>query len=114
MRRRIGLALVLGVVACGGTDASACSWRNGGCRAYGYVASPLYGYYAPPVVYYRAPRAYYYAPPPVYYAPLPYGYARYRYYYGSRVYRSRFQPVVVGRLWARTTGVHPLRTSKEL
>jgi hypothetical protein len=102
MRKRvpIGLALALGIVACGGTDASACDWRNGGCRAYGYYAPPVAyyqaprAYYAPPPAYgyYAAPRAYY-APPPVYYAPQAYGYAAYGYYYWPRVYRPRFSPL---------------------
>jgi hypothetical protein len=88
MYRRIGTgsALLLGMVAFGNTQATACDCWSG-CGGYGYggygyggngyYAAPTSAYYAAPApAYYAAPApAYYAAPAPAYAAPAPAYYA---------------------------------------
>ena len=72
-----GSALLLGMVAFGNTQATACDcWW--GCGGYGYYAAPTSAYYGVPApAYYATPApAYYAAPAPAYYAaPAPAYYA---------------------------------------
>jgi hypothetical protein len=65
-----GSALLLGMVAFGSTQVTACDCLWGWCGGYGYYGGPAAAYYAPAPAY-AAPAPAYYAPAPAYYAPAP-------------------------------------------